>query len=178
LWAIISSMRLHGSRMWPTAALAASAAGLLSGCGIPGPHSLVTTCVTGEVLGFKGEPGVALGNFYAFPSRYRTERSGPGLTVGSAFEFTVTNDTGGTAQVNGLTVVTYSGSGTAIGYFSLSPGPATNGDLLGSDMQPGQKYQSDAISDRAITGASGRFDESATCKVVVNWSNPGGPDQY
>ena len=159
--------------MWPAAALAATAAGLLSGCGIVGSHLLVTTCVTGEVRSFTGEPGVTpIGNFWPFPAGLGTAHPGPGLTVGSAFKFTVTNDTGDSAQVNGLTVVTYSPTGKAIGHFSLSPGPATNGDLIGRDMAPGQRYASDAIADPAITGAGGRFDESDTCKVVVTWSNP------
>jgi hypothetical protein len=163
--------------MWPTAGLAAMAAGLLSGCGLVGPHSFVTKCVTGEVVG-STEPGGPLGNFFAFPGPFPAARKGPGDIAGSAFEFTVTNHTTIDAQVNGLHVVTYSANGAAIARFSLSPGPLTNGDLLGRDMSPGQTYQSDPIPDRAITAASGRFDESDTCKVFVNWSNPGGPDQF
>jgi hypothetical protein len=163
--------------MWHAAVLAALAAGLLSGCGFIGSHSLVTTCVTGEVRSFVGEPGVTpIGNFWPFPSGPGTARSGPGLTVGSALDFTVTNDTGSDAQVDGVRVVTYSASGRAIATFSLSPGPLTNGDLLGRDMPPGQSYVSDPIPDPAITGASGRFDESDTCRVFVKWSNPAGFD--
>jgi hypothetical protein len=173
-------MRFQCSRMmWHTAVLAALAAGLLSGCGVlgDGPHSFVTKCLTGEVVGSR-EPGGPLGNFFAFPGPFRAARSGPGDIAGSAFEFTVSNDTGSDAQVDGVRVVTYSASGRAIGTFSLSRGPLTNGDLLGRDMPPGQSYVSDPIADPAITGASGRFDEFDTCRVFVNWSNPGGSDQF
>jgi hypothetical protein len=175
--AVLSSLRFHGSRMWPTAVLAALAAGLLSGCGIIGPHSFVTKCLTGEVVG-STEPGGPIGNFFVFPGPFRSARSGPGDIAGSAFQFTITNDTGSDAQMNEVRVVTYSASGQAIARFSLSPGPLTNGDLLGRDMAPGQTYVSDPIADRAITAASGRFDETDTCKVFVSWSNPGGSDQF
>ena len=162
---------------WYTAVLAALAAGLLSGCGVLGPHSFVTKCLTGEVVG-STEPGGPLGNFFAFPGPFRAARSGPGDIAGSAFDFTVTNDTGSDAQIDGVRVVTYSASGRAIATFSLSPGPLTNGDVLGRDMPPGHSYVSDPIADPAITGGSGRFDESDTCRVFVKWSNPGGSDQF
>ena len=176
----LCAMRFQCSRMmWHTAVLAALAAGLLSGCGVlgEGPHSFVTKCLTGEVVG-STESGGPLGNFFVFPGPFRAARSGPGDIAGSAFEFTVTNNTGSDAQVDGVRVVTYSARGRAIGTFSLSRGPVTNGDLLGRDMPPGQSYVSDPIADPAITGASGRFDESDTCRVFVNWSNPGGSDQF
>lgn len=163
--------------VWHTAVLAALAAGLLSGCSHPGPHSFVTKCRTGEVVG-STEPGGPLGNFFVFPGPFRAARSGPGDIAGSAFYFTLTNDTGSDAQVDGVRVVTYSASGRAIATFRLSPGPLTNGDLLDRDMPPGQSYVSDPIADPAITGASGRFDESDTCRVFVIWSNPGGFDQF
>jgi hypothetical protein len=156
--------------MWPSAVLAV--AGLLSGCGILGSQSVVTKCLTGEVVGSAESGNGPLANFFEFPGPFRAARGGSEDIAASAFEFTVTNDTGGDAQVNGLRVVTYSASGRPIGTWRLSPGPLTNGDLLGRTMSPGQSYDSDPIPDRAITDASGRFDESDTCKVFVNWSNP------
>lgn len=163
-------MRFRDSRVWFSAVLAV--VGLLSGCGIFGPHSVVTTCLTGEVVGSAESGNGPLANFFEFPGPFRAAQGGSEDTAASAVEFTVTNDTGGVVQVAGLRVVTYSASGRAIGTSSLSPGPITNGDLLGRDMSPGQSYNSDPIPDPAITNASGRFDESDSCKVFVNWSNP------
>jgi hypothetical protein len=160
--------------MWLAAVLASAAAGLLSGCGNQGLPSVGTKCITGEVLS-SGEPGGPLANFFSFPGPFRAARSGSGDRAASAFEFTVTNDSGGDVQVTGYSVVTYSAGGTAIGTFT--PEPGTSRLLIGRSLSPGQSYSSDPVPDPPITAASGRFEESDTCKVFVNWFNPDG-DQF
>lgn len=168
-------MRFQDSQVRLAAALAAAAAGLLSGCGNPGPQSVDTTCITGEVVS-SGEPGGPLANFFSFPGPFRAARSGSGDRAASAFEFTVTNDSGGDVQVTGYSVVTYSARGTAIGTFT--PGPDQSRQLIGRDLSPGHSYTSDPVPDPPITAASGRFEESDTCKIFVNWFNPDGSDQF
>jgi hypothetical protein len=167
-------MRFQGCQMWLAAVLASAAAGLVSGCANQGPQSVGTTCITGEVVS-SGEPGGPLGNFFSFPGPFRAARSGSGDRAASAFEFTVTNDSGGDVQVTGYSVVTYSAGGTAIGTFT--PGPGQSRLLIGRDLFPGRSYTSDPVPDPPITAASGRFEESDTCKVFVNWFNPDG-DQF
>jgi hypothetical protein len=159
-------VRFQASRTWLAAVLATIAAGLLGGCAFVGPQSVETTCVTGEVLG-SGEPGGPVANFFQFPGPDRAARTGPEDRAASAFEFTITNHTRSLIQVNGYHVITYSARGTAIGTWA----PFMS-SLTGRTMSPGKSYESDPVPDLPITEASGRFNESDTCKVFVDWFNP------